>query len=92
MKWEKTLKDLENDIWGQGYKIVAKKINLIPYNLTNERKDRDDKWEATPKVENDIPLFTDEEIKKARDRIKNGNTPGPDSIPSVVITMLTIPK
>ena len=44
--------------------------------------------EPRPVVEDEVPLFSDEELKKATGLMKSGKAPGPDGVPSEVLKVI----
>lgn len=94
-KWRELCNELENDVWGQGYKIATRQIknkNQL-YELSNEEKrgivdelfpdwqqDGVD-WEITQ----DNGTFTIEDLKDASKKIKTGKSPGRDGITPEVV-------
>lgn len=89
-QWRKVCEDVEDDIWGQGYKIVMKKI------APNTKVDVDTKLEIVRELfptheemqrreYNEVAEpFTLEELKEAAGRIKPKKAAGPDGIPPEV--------
>lgn len=98
-KWIDTCNELENDIFGDGFKIVKKQLKIInpKTNLTREEKTEVFKKlfiteENTPFIPpshpSDAEKFTEAEILEAAKRIKTGKAPGPDGLPPEVIKTL----
>ncbi|KAJ8980685.1 hypothetical protein NQ317_006081, partial [Molorchus minor] len=78
--WKKLCQELDNNIWGMAYKIVAKKLNsLTPYEIDDDRKKTNKK---------DIELFTLKELEAAAANIKCGKAPGPDQIPPEAVKIM----
>lgn len=91
-QWRRLAEEVNADPWGLGYKIVTKKLGAMaprpPMDAetmahivnalfpTHPIRDRD-----VVDVEN-IPLFTEEELRVAVSSLRNGKAPGPDGIPS----------
>lgn len=92
--WGEMCKELDDDIWGNGYKIVIRGIkkHSLPYNppvqkklewcrkLFPEKETRTLRWTMVQE-EDIVPKFTIEELKEAVDTIKNKRAPGLDKIP-----------
>lgn len=88
--WNDLCRELDNNIWGDAYKVVAKKINALkPYELSIEKKNQivqelfplsKDDWEIDD-VENDVAPFTEQELQSVVAAIKCGKSPGLDQIP-----------
>ncbi|XP_066248793.1 piggyBac transposable element-derived protein 4-like [Euwallacea similis] len=89
-KWRKLCCDLEEDIWGDGYKIAIQflKPGRNPFELTTERKLEIAKHLfpnglgfIPPKVfPVMVPPFTDEDLRTAAKKLKNAASPGPDGL------------
>ncbi|KAG5861807.1 hypothetical protein JTB14_031497 [Gonioctena quinquepunctata] len=59
--WQELLKDLENDVWGEGFKIVMKQHrSYVPYSLTRQSK-------AKAVIEL-FPCGTNINVRRGRDR------------------------
>lgn len=93
--WKELCDDLDRDIWGDGYKIVTKRIGgLRPYELTMDKKWEiarelfpeiiDDHWKDN-KETTGVPTFTMEELKMVMEKTKSGKAPGLDGIPMEAI-------
>ena len=92
--WKCLIEDLENDIWGQGYKIVAKKLYAPTQTLTTaEKKEHVNelfpthpltKWPQIS-IAHPIKLFTSEELVKALGSLNIGKAPGPDGITTELV-------
>lgn len=92
--WERLRDELNNDIWGDGYKIVMRSLKgLAPYELPLQTKKEvagklflqtEDRWNS-PGTEDEINLFTQEEMTLAVNRLRIGKAPGLDSIPTEAI-------
>ncbi|XP_056645135.1 uncharacterized protein LOC130450650 [Diorhabda sublineata] len=95
--WNDICKELDNNIWGDAYKLVAKKLNTLkPYELDIEKKSEivavlfppgNDKWRY-PEKEAPAPPFTAEELRKVAQGIKCGKSPGIDQIPPKAIKIV----
>ncbi|KAJ8915434.1 hypothetical protein NQ315_003195 [Exocentrus adspersus] len=99
-KWQELLENLNNDIWGEGYKIVMKHLNsYIPYTLTGEETRRainelfpkgpntNVRWEETA----DIRPFTIE-VRQSLKSLKDKKAPGTDGIPVETIKKIALEK
>lgn len=96
-KWEGLIRELNDDVWGDGYKIACKELKrLTPYDLTDERK-----WEAAQKLfpkhretvfERErigaIEEFTREELNAAVLKMKVKKAPGPDGVTAEILRMI----
>lgn len=93
--WNQLCRDLDDNIWGNGYKVAVKYLTNLspPYSLAPERRmeivshlfpNRTDSWSEGTLVEGVTP-FTLVELRDAGQRIKEGKAPGPDGIPPGVI-------
>lgn len=94
--WCKLCEELNEDIWGKGYRIVMGKINTTPsLSLTKEQEAEVLKelfpthfrilWPRVTVPEKDIPYFGEEEVIDAVKRIKLKKAPGPDNLPPEVV-------
>lgn len=95
--WKDLCQELDNDIWGDAYRIVAKKLNnLTPYELCEDRKRQiaSDLFPPmreqikTEAVELNVKPFTEEELNKAVLCMKNGKAPGLDKIPPEAVKLV----
>lgn len=97
--WNKIIKELENDIWGQAYKIVARQSRSKPqYRLSDEVQmeeakklflERDQpKWKRIIIKEEEVLPFETDEIKTAIKKLKNGKAPGLDNITTEILKPL----
>lgn len=94
-KWKALLSDLDNDIWGQGYKIVCKRTGTRKrLDLSDEHVEKVIKslFPTHPptesrkkKAEEPIQELSEEELKKITKSIKTNKAPGPDNIPAKII-------
>nr|CAI5850898.1 unnamed protein product [Callosobruchus analis] len=89
-RWKALCDELENDIWGEGYRIVTKKFTGVTStcNLEPDTKidivrqlfpSRQDSWPERPVDEDCLP-FTLEELTEAGSRLKSGKAPGLDGV------------
>lgn len=97
-KWSELCNDLNRDVWGLGYKIVCKKFKFFSNKkLEVEEKikiaenlfPKDEKivWTKKEMREDEIPLFTMEEVAEAIEKSKNKKTPGPDGISAEIVKL-----
>lgn len=92
--WEELCKELEEDIWGTGYKIATKKlVGYAPFNLAIEEKlkvardlfpKRSKSWQKAA-AEEEVELFTEQELNSVLKKMKTGKAPGLDGVPMEVI-------
>lgn len=93
--WNKLCADLNNDIWGDGYKIAIKGIsNIMPYDLPDkERREiarnlficSEKEVHNYRKKADKFPAFTATELSEAINNMKPGKAPGLDGVPVEVI-------
>lgn len=94
--WKQVIEEVEEDVWGKGYRIVTNKVkSKPPTNLTGEKQmqiaaklfptNNVTKWNRLNVEGEETPLFSLEELTKASRRIKNKKAPGPDGVPPEVI-------
>lgn len=87
--WKTLIDDLDNDIFGQGYRLVTNKLRrrtnidddkqlAIARELFPQKEEVD--WRAAAPMKTPPPLFTEEELTEATGRLKNGKAAGPDDI------------
>ena len=97
--WKRLTDDINRDPWGQGFKIVSKKIgNISPSNdlsastMTKVVQSLFPTHQERPKGEfgkiSECPLFSDDELQLAIKSSKNKKAPGPDGIPSEVLKVI----
>ena len=92
--WRNLIKDLDRDEWGNGYRMVVKKV----YGNNGNRMGSDKQWmvasklfpQVTDREREDVidgpdgEPFTSEELREAATRIKLNKAPGPDGVlPSI---------
>lgn len=96
--WQGVITDIDNDTWGLGYRIVAKKLasSQIP-GLTSERitsildtlfPTHDSVTWAEAETIEPPPPFTREELLTAAQKAATGKAPGPDCIPNEIIKVM----
>ncbi|KAJ8972488.1 hypothetical protein NQ314_000164 [Rhamnusium bicolor] len=88
--WQDVCRELDTDVFGEGYKIVTKYMHTGQnLGLTKEMKqeivavlfpERHETWIREDTVE-EIEEFTKEELEKAGESMKSGKAPGLDGIP-----------
>lgn len=87
--WKLLCEELENDIWGQAYKIINKKLNIQPRMALNEEQVKEQIkllfpsgnevfWEKVNK--NEIKIFTESELLKAVSKTRNKKAAGLDQL------------
>lgn len=87
--WIDLVNELEENIWGDAYRIVMRKVGYPPYQIDREKRQRiarelfPAREDEIPNIEmvEDIEPFTAEELKTAVANIKKGRAPGYDGIP-----------
>lgn len=96
--WEALCKDIDNDIWGKGYRIATKhvKVGRARTNIALEKMlevcdilfpaQETQDWIQTEPREFE-PIET-EEIVKAENKIRSKKAPGPDDIPPEVVKVI----
>lgn len=93
--WERMVEEIDNDPFGEGYKIVTRNSRM-PYpslEITPEERTRQAEklfpiappstWEK--EEINEITTFTKDELVKAANKLKNKRAPGIDGIPAEVL-------
>ncbi|CAH1988132.1 unnamed protein product [Acanthoscelides obtectus] len=97
-KKELLRENLNNDIWGEAYRIVTKQMATTgsPCSLSDARKvqiarelfpERQDIWLREP-IEDDIDPFSIAELEAEVQKLKNGKAPDPDNVPPEAIKEL----
>ena len=97
--WENLQNEVDEDLWGKGYRIVAKRFRAreAPVTLPAEqlRTVLVALFPQKPKIcwirEEDSqapPVFTLEELEIATRKIKNRRSPGPDMIPPEAVKIM----
>lgn len=95
--WNDLCNELDNNIWGDAYKLVVKKFNkLAPYEINSAQKKRvfielfpPARGEWTDGVV--VPVaqkFTTEELTRAANCMRSGRAPGIDRIPPEAVKLL----
>lgn len=92
--WMAMAKEVDNEPWGLGYRIVTRKLgantaplksdeetmkNVVDSLFPTANAEKEDARVDTPM---DIPLFELEELRQAVSSLQNKKAPGPDGIPS----------
>nr|CAH7736980.1 unnamed protein product [Callosobruchus chinensis] len=93
--WKKLMEEVDDDIWGKGYRIVFKRTKLGPSlpNMSVERRRlvAEALFPSQPRVvyntQPETPLnhFTIDELLAASEKLKAKKTPGVDCIPAEII-------
>lgn len=88
--WNQLLDRLNDDIWGEGYQLITKRLagERQRYKMPNEQLELivnalfPERTEALPhKVYGgQTPDVTEEELRRALQRLKTGKAPGPDGV------------
>ena len=94
--WAKLLEDLDEDEWGQGYRMVVKRTGRKRENRISAEQQMAIARELFPVVDDDVGSgkalaeeatpFTREEMQNALTRMKKGKAPGPDSVTAEIAT------
>lgn len=98
-KWKELCKELEEDVWGQGYHIAMRSLNAgkVPYSLPKTQKKiaedlfpSTDDFRARRERENEesIVPFTGEELREVERKIKSCKAPGMDEVPSEAVKII----
>lgn len=94
--WENLVNEVENDVFGDGYKIVTRKlsVNQPSLQLTEEEREvvidrlfpsvQECIWHKA-RVREDIPIFSNEELVAAAGKLKSGRAPGRDTVTAEVV-------
>ena len=97
-KWKDVIDEVENDVWGTGYKVVQKKFQPRPPNLSKELKEKtirylfpareyiDEYQGSDDEDEIEIPV-TDDELLQAAEKLRPKKAPGPDGVPAEAIKL-----
>ncbi|KAL1448257.1 hypothetical protein WDU94_012354 [Cyamophila willieti] len=101
--WAQLCEEVENDVWGLGYKIVTKKLHPKPIKFTPELE-RDilttlfpqseiEEWEPTSVNEDSVPAITKDELATALLAMKCKKAPGQDMVTTEILKVagLTCP-
>ncbi|KAI5720547.1 hypothetical protein M8J77_008420 [Diaphorina citri] len=88
--WRRIIEEVENDVWGTGYRIVARKIpgKILKLSPQLEREILTTLFPESPLVEwsvteverEEIPLINVEELGESLLALKCGKAPGPDQV------------
>lgn len=89
LRWKEVCDSVNEDVWGNGYKIVTKKLGRSLPVLSSEMTLRvvETLFPKHPAVKyeeiaaTDIPFFPEEELEEARKKMRPKKSPGPDGIP-----------
>lgn len=93
--WKKMLLELDNDIWGLGYRLIVKRVAYrrpqikLSVNEMEEAKKlfpqhKLNIWTKEPVVK-DVTPFSKEELQYALNKLKTKKAPGPDLIAPEII-------
>lgn len=93
--WKTVIEEVEQDIWGKGYRIVTDKIKRAPPTGLDDQqqmemasklfpKHRVGKWDRAP-INSAVPLFTRSALIEASKKVKEKKAPGPDNLPPEVV-------
>ncbi|XP_031788414.1 uncharacterized protein LOC116417738 [Nasonia vitripennis] len=96
-RWRRLEDEVESDLWGEGYKIVTRKLGAwnppetkdadtlvrIVHDLFPTHQDRTDDTDMDNAVE--CPLFTVAELESAAAKLKPRKAPGPDRVPGELL-------
>lgn len=101
--WKKICRDTEEDIWGEGYRIVMRALNcnFPKIDLDEERRREiaealfpeaeETSWQSDGEEEPQLTPFTQREMERAAGRLKIKRAPGPDGIlPEVVKAIVNV--
>ena len=100
--WAKICKEIDNDVWGRGYKIATGKLFKAPRKDLTKQAKLEIAMELFPagpsptprtSIDNqavDIPTLSEEEVREAALRMKTKKAPGPDYIPPEVVQAMAI--
>jgi len=98
--WRELCDDIDNNPWGLGYKLVCKKLGSSAYNFPMSVEDAhnivDELFPTHPRrpvrdyviTLDEIPKFSEEEVKLAAVTLKNKKAPGPDGVPSEILKLI----
>lgn len=93
--WRKILSELENDVWGEGFRIMQNSLNIKAPRVDLDLQKRTEvartlfpvkpveAWEARDS-DNPVQIST-EEVIAAANKLKSKKAPGPDGIPVEII-------
>lgn len=90
-QWKSLCEELNEDIWGNAYKIAMKKVgSFTPYQLTMENKlrvveelfpQKVNRRRDPGRIVENVKLFEEQELTRALQELKSGKSPGLDNIP-----------
>ncbi|XP_043642426.1 uncharacterized protein LOC122612710 [Drosophila teissieri] len=100
-KWKSLCNDVNTDPWGMGYKIVMKKLRARRTTPDLEEGQMDHIVKAlfpdhtysfsrstTPIADEQVVLFTVDELQRAAKTLNRRKAPGPDNVPAEVLTVI----
>nr|CAI5853258.1 unnamed protein product [Callosobruchus analis] len=93
--WKELCDNLEDDIWGEGYRLVTKQLQNtgLMHRVSDNQKvqivrelfpTRQEQRQREP-PEKVVQLFSVEELNEAADKLKRGKAPAPDNVPPEAI-------
>ena len=96
--WQEILDEVENDIWGLGYRIVSNKISsraIVPRNIRRQAiiqlfPNRPEIYRTFLTSDQPIPLITTSEVVIASKKIKSGKAAGPDTVPPEIVKIFVL--
>ena len=89
--WKKVIEELDRDIWGNGYRIVTKRLGARKTARISAEQQEEEARKLFPAVEDrgwqprafdkrSVPEISAEELQVAAERIRKKKAPGPDQI------------
>lgn len=87
--WTELCLELEDNIWGDAYKIATRKFGLVPYQLplSVQRGIGEELFPTGPihgrtgmALRDTVPQFTGKELRVGMEKLKNGTAAGHDGI------------
>jgi hypothetical protein len=97
--WRTLVDDIDRDPWGLGYKIVTKRLgaqkptsvmdsHIMETIVATLFPSHPERAATEFRLQEEIPLFSEEELDAAVLSTKNRKAPGPDGIPNEVLKMV----
>jgi hypothetical protein len=97
-KWRNLCEEVEEDVWGLGYKIVTKKLGRALPSLTKELTvsvvhrlfpRHPERWRVSEEEgQQEFPPVTREEVAQAGHKLGSGKAPGLDGVPPEAVKCL----